>query len=284
MAFGRGAAARTRREAVAEPRLEPAFVPPVADLTPPPHVEFEPPRVRRAPAQPEGGAMIPIAEFLLRARQLGIMDRRILAALESIPRQPFLDGGARSGPLYAERPQPIACGQLSTPPIVVARLLTALSPGEHDRVLEIGTGTGYLAAVMSRLVRRVYTVDRFRTLLAAAEARFVSLGVDNVTPVFADGNAGWPDKAPFDVIVSTASAVAVPPRWIEQLATRGALIMPIGPADGEQMLTLFRRSDRSLVETPICPVRLQPKSIWMPCRSGGRSGRGLPSARRRFSR
>ena len=257
MAFGRGAA-RARRGAAAEPRQDPVFAPPVAELAPPP-VEFEPPKpVLRAPARPEGGGMIPIAEFLLRARQLGIMDRRILSAIESIPRPPFLDIGARSGPLYAERPQPIACGQLSTPPMVVARLLTALSPGEHDRVLEIGTGTGYLAAVMSRLVRRVYTLDRFRTLVSAAEARFLQVGVENVTPIFADGNAAWPDKAPFDVIVSTASAPVPPPLWIEQLATRGALVMPIGPADGEQMLTLFRRSDRSLAATPVCPVRLLP--------------------------
>lgn len=202
--------------------------------------------------------MIAIAEFLLRARQLGIMDRRILGAVESVPRAVFLDGDTRHGPLFAERPQPIACGQLSTPPLVAARLVAALDLSERDRVLEIGTGTGYLAAVMSRLGRRVYTLDRFRTLVAAAQSRLLSLKIENVTPIFADGTAGWAQKAPFDRIVCTASAETVPTALAEQLTTHGILIMPIGPADGVQTLTRFERIDRQLHATPICTVRLLP--------------------------
>jgi len=202
--------------------------------------------------------MIAIAEFLLRARQLGIMDRRILGAIESVPRAIFLDGDTRHGPLFAERPQPIACGQLSTPPLVVARLLASLDLTERDRVLEIGTGTGYLAAVMSRLARRVYTLDRFRTLVGAAQSRLLSIRVENVTPIFADGTAGWPGKAPFDRIVCTASAEKVPAPFVEQLTTNGILVMPIGPADGVQMLTRFDRVDRQLRASPICEVRLLP--------------------------
>lgn len=247
---------RGRRAAAAGAAHAPSFVPPQAEFDPPfvdePEIRFEP------PVEPEGAGLIPIAEFLLRARQLGIMDRRILAAIESVPRQPFLDAAARSGPLFAERPQPIACGQLSTPPIIVARILTALGPGDRDRVLEIGTGTGYLSAVLSRLVRRVYSVDRFRTLIDAAQQRFATLGIENVATLFADGRNGWPDRSPFDSIVATASAESVPTALIEQLTTSGVLIMPIGPADGVQMLTRFERTDRRMVETPICPVRLLP--------------------------
>lgn len=215
-------------------------------------------RFHSANFEADDGEMIPIAEFLLRARRLGIVDRRILDALESVPRPIFLDGEARYGPLYAERPQPIACGQITTPPLIVARLLVALAATDRDRVLDIGTGTGYLAAVMSRLVRRVYTLDRFRTLVLAAQSRIQALKIENVTPVFADGTAGWPDKAPFDRIVCTASAESVPIALAEQLSTHGVLIMPIGPADGVQVLTRFERIDRHLVPTPICSVRLLP--------------------------
>jgi protein-L-isoaspartate(D-aspartate) O-methyltransferase len=209
----------------------------------------------------DDGTMIPIAEFLLRARQLGIMDRKILDALEAVPRPLFLDAEARHGPLYAERPQPIACGQATTPPLVVARLLVALGAGEGDRVLEIGTGTGYLSAVLSLLVRRVYTLERFRTLVFAAQSRFKTMRADNITSIFADGLQGWPEKAPFDRIVVTASAESVPHSFFEQLATHGVLIMPIGPADGVQMLTRFERVDRQLLPSPICPVRTAPLII-----------------------
>ncbi|MBZ9935458.1 protein-L-isoaspartate(D-aspartate) O-methyltransferase [Mesorhizobium sp. BR1-1-16] len=206
----------------------------------------------------DDGTRIPIAEFLLRLRQIGIVDRQILAALEAVPRSLFLDGEARHGPLFAERPQPIACGQQNTPPIIVARMLKALALTGRERVLDVGTGTGYLAAVLSMSVRHVYTVERFRTLAGAAEARFAAIRSDSITSVFGDGIHGWSEKAPFDRIVTTASAPQPPKYLIDQLAPHGVMIMPVGPADGLQMLTRFQRVDRSIESTPICPVRFVP--------------------------
>jgi protein-L-isoaspartate(D-aspartate) O-methyltransferase len=260
--FLRGVAGLSRQEYCEEPRHEPGLLEPGVRIDRAPRAAEPAPNMRAPkvpfPIEADNGEMIPIAEFLLKARQIGITDRRILAAIESVPRPIFLDGDARFGPLYAERPQPIACGQLTTPPLVIARLLMALGAGEGDRVLEIGTGTGYLSAVLSRLSRRVYTLDRFRTLVTAAQSRLASLRIENVTSIFADGTAGWPDKSPFDRIVATASAPSVPPAFVEQLSTTGVLIMPIGPADGIQRLTRFERIDRQLVATPICDVRLLP--------------------------
>ncbi|MCX5493602.1 protein-L-isoaspartate(D-aspartate) O-methyltransferase [Kaistia dalseonensis] len=206
----------------------------------------------------DDGSFIPIAEFLLHVRQLGIVDRKLLAALETVPRTLFLGVEAGYGPLFSDRAQPIDCGQMNTPPLLAARAIQALAPTPRDRLLEIGTGTGYLSAVLSLLVRRVYTVDRFRTLVMAAQSRFETIGADNITSIFADGTYGWAEKGPFDKIVVTASAEAVPKALIEQLSTNGILVMPIGPADGLQTMTRFERVDRNLVATPICPVRVVP--------------------------
>ncbi|WP_084639770.1 protein-L-isoaspartate(D-aspartate) O-methyltransferase [Kaistia adipata] len=201
---------------------------------------------------------VPIAAFLLRMRQFGIMDRRMVDAFESVPREQFMSSDGRRAPLFAERPQPIDCGQLNTPPIVAARMIEALAPTTRCRVFEIGTGTGYLTAVLSRLSRRVYTIDRFRTLVAAAQNRFEMLRIGNISSSFGDGLIGWPDKGPFDRIICSASAPAVPQAFIESLTTSGTLVMPIGPDDGIQTMTRFMRVDRQLVATPICPVRMVP--------------------------
>jgi protein-L-isoaspartate(D-aspartate) O-methyltransferase len=205
-----------------------------------------------------GDDFVPIAAFLLRMRQFGIMDRRMVDAFESVPREQFMSSDGRRAPLFAERPQPIDCGQLNTPPILAARMLEALAPTTRCRVLEIGTGTGYLTAVLARLSRRVYTIDRFRTLVAAAQARFEMLRISNISAAFGDGLIGWPDKGPFERIICSASAPAVPQAFIESLTTSGTLVMPIGPDDGIQTMTRFMRVDRQLVATPIAPVRMVP--------------------------
>jgi protein-L-isoaspartate(D-aspartate) O-methyltransferase len=203
-------------------------------------------------------SFVPIAAFLLRLRQFGIMDRRMVDAFESIPREFFMPSDGRRAPLFAERPQPIDCGQLNTPPILAARMIEALAPTTRCRVLEVGTGTGYLTAVLSRLSRRVYTVDRFRTLVSAAQSRFEMLRIGNISSAFGDGLIGWPEKGPFDRIVCSASAQAVPQAFVESLSTNGTLVMPIGPDDGIQTMTRFMRVDRQLVATPLCPVRMVP--------------------------
>ncbi|MCX5479317.1 protein-L-isoaspartate(D-aspartate) O-methyltransferase [Kaistia geumhonensis] len=201
---------------------------------------------------------VPIAEFLLTLRQMGIMDRQILAAMESVPRALFLDGEGRHGPLFAERPQPIACGQTNTPPILIAVMLRALALTGRERILDVGTGSGYLAAVLSMMSRHVYTIERFRTLAEAARARFAAIRSDSITAVHGDGMHGWSERAPFDRIVTMASAPEPPRYLIDQLAPNGVMIMPIGPADGTQMLTRFQRVERNFQRSDICEVRFVP--------------------------
>ncbi|WP_246429880.1 protein-L-isoaspartate(D-aspartate) O-methyltransferase [Prosthecomicrobium pneumaticum] len=229
------------------------------DITPPPVAEMPSLDHPAAVAPPEAASPDPfleIAAFLLRLRRMGVTDRRLSAALEAAPRTVFIPADY---PPFSDRGLPIDCGQVSTPPIVVARILAALAPQPTDRVLEIGTGTGYMTAVLARLCHRVYTVDRFRTLVLAAQSRLAGLGIENVTAVFGDGFGGWPDKAPFDRIVSSGSAEGVPAVLAEQLRPGGVLVMPVGPAEGPQMLMRVERTaEGSLDATPIAPVRAIP--------------------------
>jgi protein-L-isoaspartate(D-aspartate) O-methyltransferase len=203
-------------------------------------------------------ALIPLAQFLLGLRQRGITDRALFQAFEALPRKRFMPAESRYSPLFADRPQPIDCGQTTTPPDLVARIVEALAPDERCRILDVGTGTGYLAAFLARFCRRVYTVDRFRTLVLAAQQRFEALQIPNITSSFGDGLLGWPEKSPFDRIVTTASAPSVPQSFADQLRQGGILVMPIGPADGVQMLTRFQKTDGALEATPILPVRMVP--------------------------
>ncbi len=150
-----------------------------------------------------------IAELILRLRRVGITDRRVVAAIESVPRDLFVPA-ERHADAYAERAVPIDCGQSISAPLIVGMMTAALDAGDRDRVLEIGTGTGYQTAILARLVRRVYTIERFRTLVAAAESRFRTLRISNITTLVGDGIKGWPEQAPFDRIVVTAAAETVP--------------------------------------------------------------------------
>jgi protein-L-isoaspartate(D-aspartate) O-methyltransferase len=203
-------------------------------------------------------ALVPIAEFLLALRQRGITDRKLFNTFETVPRRLFMPAEARYSTLFAERPQPIDCGQGTTPPMIVARMIEALAPTDRCRVLDVGTGTGYLAAMLSHWAKRVYTVDRFRTLVLAAQDRFEQLAIGNITSTFGDGMLGWPEKAPFDRIVTSASANEVPEAFVAQLRLGGVLVMPIGPDDSVQILTRFEKTEVGLEPSPICPVRMPP--------------------------
>jgi protein-L-isoaspartate(D-aspartate) O-methyltransferase len=198
-----------------------------------------------------------IADLILRLRRAGITDRRLVSAIESVPRDVFVPAESRAD-AYAERALPIDCGQTISAPVIVGIMTAALDLGERHRVLEIGTGSGYQTAVLSRLARRVYTIDRFRTLVAAAESRFRTLRLANITAMVGDGMLGWPDQAPFDRIIVTAAGDAIPEALKEQVQAGGIIVMPVGPIDGVQKLLRLERTETGFDETALADVRFVP--------------------------
>ncbi len=198
-----------------------------------------------------------IAGMILRLRRAGITDRRVVAAIEAAPRDLFVPAELRAD-AYADRALPIDCGQTISQPVIVGAMTAALDVGADDRVLEIGTGTGYQTAILARLARRVYTIERFRTLTAAAESRFRTLRLTNITTLVGDGIKGWPEQAPFDRIIVTASADAVPEALFKQVRLGGVLIMPVGPADGVQKLMRFERGEEGFTQRELAEVRFVP--------------------------
>jgi protein-L-isoaspartate(D-aspartate) O-methyltransferase len=159
---------------------------------------------------------------------------------------------------YSERALPIDCGQTISAPVIVGLMTAALDVGDRDRILEIGTGSGYQAAVLARLVRRVYTMDRFRTLVETAESRWRTLRLANITSITGDGTKGWPEQAPFDGIVVTAAGDAVPDALLRQVRVGGVIVMPIGPVDGVQKLTRLVRREDGFDERILADVRFVP--------------------------
>ena len=198
-----------------------------------------------------------IADLILRLRRAGIADQRVVSAIESVPREMFVPAESHAD-AYAERALPIDCGQTITAPVVVGIMTAALDVSDRDRVLEVGTGTGYQAAILSKLARRVYTMDRFRTLVSAAESRFQTLRLANVTTLIGDGMKGWPEQAPFDRIVVTAAAEEVPQPILRQVRVGGIIVMPVGPPDGIQKLTRMERTEDGFDERVLAEVRFVP--------------------------
>ena len=194
--------------------------------------------------------------LIMELRQTGIGDARVLSALEKVPREifvlpQFLDQA------YDNNALPIAQGQTISQPFVVAFMSEVLEIGERMRVLEVGTGSGYQAAVLAHLCRRVYTVERFRSLLREAEARFEELGLHNITTRYGDGTEGWPEQAPFDRILVTAAAEKAPPALIEQLAPDGVMVIPIGDDRGQDVVRI-RRGEGGHEPENLLPVRFVP--------------------------
>ena len=195
--------------------------------------------------------------FLLDLRRRGIGDQAVLRALEEVPRDAFLPADMASS-AYADRALPIDCGQTISQPFVVAYMTEQLEVRPHHRVLEIGTGSGYQAAVLSRLAHRVVSIERYRTLADAAQARLRDLGFQNVEVIVGDGMLGAADHAPFDRIIVTAAADAVPSALIDQLAVGGVLIAPLGPPDGVQHLTKVTKTETGEQRATLIPVRFVP--------------------------
>jgi len=209
------------------------------------------------PAPTPADAHVGQMKFLLDLRQRGIMDAAVLRAMEEVPREKFvMPEHARSA--YADRAMPIQCGQTISQPYVVAYMGEQLGVQPHHRVLEVGTGSGYQAAILSRLAARVTTIERYRTLADAARIRLKALRYDNVDVIAGDGMAGAPDRAPFDRIMVTAAAEAVPQALIDQLAVGGIMILPLGPQDDHQSLVKLKRTEQGVERTELIGVRFVP--------------------------
>jgi protein-L-isoaspartate(D-aspartate) O-methyltransferase len=196
-------------------------------------------------------------EFMLTLRRRGISDQAVLRAMDEVPREHFVAPDCLEA-AYGDHALPIACGQTISQPYVVAYMTEQLTVQPQHRVLEIGTGSGYQAAVLSRLVREVVSIERYRTLAEAARNRLRTLGYDNVEVVVGDGFAGVPARAPYDRIIVTAAAENVPEVLVEQLVENGVLLLPLGPHHGTQEIVKLTKTNEGLAQDHLIGVRFVP--------------------------
>ena len=186
----------------------------------------------------------------------GIENSRVIDAMLSVPRHRFVPEES-SAHAYEDQPLPIGHHQTISQPYIVAYMTELASPGVPDRALEIGTGSGYQAAILSRIVREVFTIEILEPLFSAATGRFRKLKYDNIRTLHGDGSHGWPDQAPFDIIIATAAPGSrIPDALIEQLAPSGRLIIPVGNAF-QNIIRVTRKGD-SVIEETLLPVRFVP--------------------------
>jgi len=206
-------------------------------------------------------------QLVMALRRQGITDMRVLNAMERTPRDLFVEEAFGSS-AYQDSALPIACGQTISQPYIVAFMTQALAVGEKMRVLEIGTGSGYQSAVLAPLCRKIYTIERHRPLLKAAEARFKALKLDNIVTKLGDGYKGWPEQAPFDRIVVTAAFPQVPESLIAQLKPGGIMVVPVGeqrPGESiSQLLTKIIRTETGVKREALIPVMFVPMVPGLP--------------------
>jgi protein-L-isoaspartate(D-aspartate) O-methyltransferase len=196
--------------------------------------------------------------LIMGLRRAGVTDSNVLNALERIPREAFVLPHFHDQ-AYEDQALPIAQGQTISQPQIVAMMTEALRVTKSHKVLEIGTGSGYQTAVLSKLARRVYTIERWKTLLDEAEGRFKHLRIHNVTSKCADGSKGWKEQAPFDRIIVTAAAAEMPQTLADQLAVDGIMVLPLGAERGEQVLErVTKLADGSLKREVLADVRFVP--------------------------
>lgn len=190
-------------------------------------------------------------------RRQGIADERVLDAIGKVPRQAFVETPFTDD-AYVDQALPIPCGQTISQPYIVALMTEALRVEPYCRVLEIGTGSGYQAAVLSKLARRVFTIERYATLAEAAAQRFSELGLTNITQRVGDGTLGMPDFAPFDRIMVTAAAKEIPRAYLDQMAPGSILVIPIEERPGRQSLWRITRDQQGFEHENLLPVRFVP--------------------------
>jgi protein-L-isoaspartate(D-aspartate) O-methyltransferase len=196
--------------------------------------------------------------FQLALRRRGISDQAVLRAMDDVPREYFV-APEFADSAYADQALPIACGQTISQPYVVGYMTEQLELAPGQRVLEIGTGSGYQAAVLSRIAGEVVSIERYRTLADAARERFKTLGYDNITVLTGDGLAGALERAPFDRIIVTAAAEEIPDALVKQLGNRGRLVLPLGPRNGTQYIVkLTKAADGTLAREDLIAVRFVP--------------------------
>ena len=196
-------------------------------------------------------------EFLLGLRRRGIGDPLVLRAMDEVPREHFVTPDFAEA-AYADQALPIACGQTISQPYVVTYMTERLDVYPVHRVLEIGTGSGYQAAVLSRLAREVVSIERFRTLADAARVRIETLGYKNVTIVTGDGTAGHPERAPYDRVLVTAAAEEVADCWVEQLRPGGIMVLPLGQHGGAQRIVKLVKTEGGVERHDLIAVRFVP--------------------------
>ena len=198
-----------------------------------------------------------LMQYLLMLKNNGIRDQRVLHAMELIPRDPFATGAFQDR-AYEDTALPIASGQTLSQPSIVGKMTQALNAGPRDKVLEIGTGTGFQAAVLSQLARRVYTVERFAKLAQTANRTLNDLGLVNVTVITADGSLGLPNQAPFDRIILTAAAEDPPANLLAQLKEGGIMVLPVGQSSTVQTLIKITKTSTGLDYEELQEVRFVP--------------------------
>lgn len=197
------------------------------------------------------------ARLVLSLRSAGITNTSVLSAIESVPRELFVPETFVDR-AYEDTALPIGYGQTLSQPLVVATMIQALELDERVKLFEVGTGSGYHAAILSHLCRRVYTIERHKPLLAEAQTRFEALGLANVTAIAGDGMKGWPEQAPFDRISVTAAGDAPPQSLLDQLKVGGIMVMPVGGQSRLQQLVRFRRTEDGYDSEVMMDVRFVP--------------------------
>lgn len=203
------------------------------------------------------GSALELINLIMQLRKHGIHDTRVLRAMELVPRDQFV-AKAFIEQAYADNALPLACGQTISQPYIVAYMTEKLGVEPSDKVLEIGTGSGYQAAVLSHLCRDVFTIERYKELQKSALKNFAKLDIKNVATIIGDGWLGWPPQAPYDRIIITAAAPEAPEALLEQLKTGGRMIVPLGETRETQFLTQIDKTEHGIEQKELLPVRFVP--------------------------